>query len=183
MQPLCYNNITELQRLILWYIVRFASPFSRSELLTSVAGAYGLYSLFSFTEPQVALLYVSTFMFACLVDLFDAIANQNYWAHEAYPNGQYKCEHSYAFPDRLGYFTLELNKVNAPNWDFTFADIGDDLTSIYNAIQFFETPRGLVPSLKIQVFRYRYRTHGPTFLGSQGGFRFIFAGIANLSVT
>lgn len=137
----------------------------------------------SYKEPSIQLLYLSSLMFACLADLFDAIANQNFWAHEAYPGGRYECKKTYSFSHGPAIFALVLVKAEAPNWDFTFSDIGDDLWAIFNAAQFFESPVYGIPQMAIEVFRYRNGEGGTTFLASHGGFAFEFPPTANLSVT
>lgn len=73
--------------------------------------------------------------------------------------------------------------MNAPNWHFTFSDIGADLSAIFNAAQYFELSTYGVPQMEIEVFRYRNGESGPTFLASKGGFEFVFLVAANLSVT
>lgn len=148
------------------------------------SGAHGLYRLSSYTSPSILLTYLSSFMFACLADLFDDIANQNIGPHQPYPDGRYDCKHNFAFshgPPAI--FSLELVKVNAPSWDFTYSDIGADLSAIFNAAQYFELSTYGVPQMEIEVFRYRNGEGGRTFLASQGGFEFIFPLAANLSVT
>lgn len=147
------------------------------------SGVHGRYRFSSFTEPSIQLLYLSSFLFTCLADVFDAIANQNFPAHQAYPGGRYDCRYTYSFPHGASIFALELVKVEAPNWDFTFADIGADLSAIFSAAQFFESPIYGVPEMKIDVFRYRSGVSGRTFLASQGGFAFQYLPTANVSVT
>ncbi len=112
------------------------------------------------------LVYVESFMFACLADLFDDIANQNYWAHQAYPDGHYQCKYALYVPSIV--FAMELFKVDAPNWDFTFSDIADDLRALFGAFQQFSSPTSGVPQLHIDVLRYRNGRGGPTFLASRG---------------
>lgn len=107
-------------------------------------------------------------MFACLANLFDAIANQNFWAHQPYPDGHYQCQYTYSFPGLPTVVALELVKVDAPNWDFTFSDIAYDLSAIFNAAQQFTSPVSGVPQMDIKVFRYRNGESGPTFFASQG---------------
>ena len=172
-----------IPHLILGFTVRLAPQFSPLKILTFIAGDHGIYRLSSYTEPSIQILYLSSFMFACLADLFDAIANQNFWAHEAYPGGRYECRKAYSFSHGLAIFALDLVKAEAPNWDFTFSDIGDDLSAIFNAAQYFESPMYGIPQMAIDVFRYRNGEGGATFLASHGGFTFEFPPTANLSVT
>lgn len=163
--------------------VLLSQKVSPCNSLTFVGSTHGLYRLSSYTEPSIQLIYLSSFMFACLADLFDAIANQNWWAHQAYPGGRYQCRYTYPFPHGHTTFTLVMVKVDAPNWDFTFSDIADDLSAIFNAAQFFESPRYGLPQMNIEVFRYRNGEAGPTFLASEGAFAFELSPTANLSVT
>ncbi len=169
--------------LILGFIVRFTPQLSQLKSLTFVGGTHGLYRMSSYTEPSIQPLYLSTFMFACLADLFDAIANQNFWAHQAYPGGRYDCRKTFSFPHGPTTFALELVRVDAPNWDFTFSDIGDDLWAIFNAAQHFDDSMYGIPQMIIEVFRYRNGEGGSTFLASQGGFAFASASTANVSVS
>ena len=148
-----------------------------------VGDVHGRYRLSSYRPPSIHLVNLSSFLFACLADLFDAIANQNFWAHQAYPHGQYKCQHGYALPFGPGIFTLDLVKVDAPNWDFTFSDIADDLKAIFHAAQHFDSPTVGLPEMDIEVYRYRNGYGDPTFLASKGGFTFEFPHTANVSVT
>lgn len=148
--------------------------------LTFLGGVHGLYRLSSYTEPSIQFIYLSSFMFVCLADLFDAITNQNFQPHQAYPDRRYQCRHEYNFPHGLTIFALTLVKVDAPNWDFTFSDIGEDLEAIFSAAQYFESPVYGVPQMNIQVYRYK---SGGTFLASRGGLAFQFPSTANVSVT
>ena len=118
-------------------------------------------------------------MFDCFADLFDAIANRNFWAHEAYPNGRYECRYSYSFPTGPITFALALNKISAPAWEFTFSDIADDLWAIFKAVEHF--PRG-IPQMRIDVFRFRDGVGGRSFLASEGGMMFGIPVTANASV-
>lgn len=122
-------------------------------------------------------------MFTCLADLFDAIANQDFWAHQAYPSGRYECKYVYHFAHGPTIFGLQLVKVDAPSWDFTFSDVGDDLSAIFNAAQHFASPMYGIPQMNIDVYRYRNGDGGETFLASHGRFAFDFAASANMSVT
>lgn len=128
------------------------------------------------------IFYVSSFMFTCLADLFDAIANQNFWAHEAYPDGRYECRYLVNFPAGPTVFSLDLVKVDAPNWDFTFSDIEYDLVAIFDAAQHFGISEQGLPQMHIEVLRYRNGVGGPTFLTSQGGISFGTVTTANTSV-
>ena len=76
-------------------------------------------------------------------------------------------------------FALGLNKINARNWDFTFADIADDLSAIYKALGFF---LGGIPQMRVDVYRYRNGPGGPSFLAADGGFSFGIPVSANTSV-
>ncbi|CAF9904772.1 hypothetical protein IMSHALPRED_000170 [Imshaugia aleurites] len=147
-------------------------------------GTHGRYRLSRYREPSVLVLYLSSFMFTCLADLFDAIANRDFWPHEPYPAGRYECEYTYSFPlgPRID-FALALTKIDAPNWDFTFSDIADDLVAIFDAAQYFASPVYGFPQMNIDVFRYRNGVAGPTFLASQGRVWFGDASTANMSPT
>ena len=169
--------------LILGFIVRFAPQLPQLKSLTFVGDPHGLYRLSSYTEPSIKPLHLSAFMFACLADLFDAIANQNFWAHQAYPDGRYECRKTYPFLHGPVTFALKLVRVDAPNWDFTFSDIADDLWAIFNAVQYFDDSTYGIPQMIIEVFRYRNGKGGSTFLASQGGFAFASASTANVSVS
>lgn len=86
-------------------------------------------------------------------------------------------------PYGRGIFALGLSKINAPNWEFTFSDIRDDLSAIFDATQYFESPVYGVPQMNIEVYRYKNgRGYGETFLASQGGFSFGVLSSANVSV-
>ena len=128
-------------------------------------GTRGLYKLSAYTEPTVELVYLSVFFFTCLADLFNAITHQNFRAHQAYPDGRYECKYTYAFPQGLVVFRLELIKVDAPQWVFSFSDVGDDLTAIFAAIQHFTYS---IPQMNIAVYRYKNGYGGATFLASHG---------------
>ena len=156
--------------------------FSQSESLIFVDGLRGKYRLSYYTQPTVQMLYMTAFMFGCLGDLFDAIANQNHHAHEPYPQGHYVCNREYEFHHGPTTFQLYLVKVDAPRWEFTFADIGDDLTAIFNAVQYLDHAPYGIPQTHIDVYRYRNGQGGPTFLASRGGFTFGVAS-TNVSVT
>lgn len=67
---------------ILGRLVRFV-PQSQLIGLTLEAGAKGLYRFSKYDEPRLQLLPFSWFMFACLNDLFEAIANHHFSAHDA----------------------------------------------------------------------------------------------------
>ena len=99
------------------------------------------------------------------------------------PNGRYECNHTKSFPHGSAVFTLALVKVDAPNWDFTFSDIGDDLSAIFEAAQYFDSPVYGVPQMDIEAFRYRNGHGGASFLASQGRFALSFLPTANVSVT
>ena len=121
-------------------------------------------------------------MFSCLADLFDAIANQHFQAHQAYPGGRYDCSYASPFPHGTVTFTLSLLKIDAPNWDFTFSNVAEDLTEIFNAAQHFIDPMYGVPQMQIGVFRYRNGHGGTTFWASEGRLAFGIASNANVSV-
>ena len=99
------------------------------------------------------------------------------------PGGRYECRHTKNIPHGHALFALGLSKINAPNWDFTFSDIEDDLSAIFDAIQYFNSPVYGVPQMTIEVYRYKNgHGYGETFLASQGGFSFGFLPAANVSV-
>ena len=158
-----------------------ASQHSQYTSLTVVVGLDGVYRLSHYTDPTVRLVYVTAFLFACLADLFDAVANRNHWAHESYPDGKYECSHAYSFLQGQAVFALELTKVDAPNWDFTFSDIATDLEAICKAYFYFDDPIYGVPEMKIEVHRYRV-VGGDTFLASQGELSIGIPVTGNLSV-
>ena len=86
----------------------------------------------------------------------------------------------YSFPAGPIVVALGLRKVNSPNWDFTFSDIADDLTAIYNAVGHFTEG---IPQMHIDVYRYRNGEGGSTFLASEGGIQFGVGSVtANVSV-
>ena len=128
------------------------------------------------------MVYLNGFMFSCLADLFDAIANQGFQAHQAYPGGRYLCSYDYHFSYGTVTLTLSLAKIDAPNWDFTFLNIAEDLGGIFSAAQYFLDPTYGMPQLKIGVFRYRNGHGGATFWASEGGFAFGAHPHANESV-
>ena len=142
-----------------------AQHISQSSFLTVVEGTRGLYSLSAYTEPSIELVYLSIFFFTCLYDLFNAITHQNFRAHQAYPDGRYECRYTYAFPYGPLVFKLELIKVDAPQWVFSFSDVGDDLAALASAIQFFTHG---IPQMNIAVYRFRNGYGGATFLASHG---------------
>ena len=121
-------------------------------------------------------------MFTCFADLFDAIANQGFLAHQAYPGGRYTCSYDYPYAYGMATFTLSLVKIEAPNWGFTFSNIAEDLLEIFTAAQYFIDPVYGVPQMKIGVFRYRNRQGGATFWASEGGFAFGVLAKGNVSV-
>ena len=121
-------------------------------------------------------------MFTCLGDLFDAIANQGFKAHQAYPGGRYICSYNYPFVHGIASFTLSLVKIDAPSWYFTFSDIAEDLHEIFTAAQYFMDPLYGIPQMKIGVFRYRNGGGGATFWASEGQFTFGALAKANVSV-
>ena len=121
-------------------------------------------------------------MFTCFADLFDAIANQGFLAHQAYPGGRYHCSYDYPFAHGWATFTLSMVKIDAPNWDFSFADIAEDLLEIFTAAQYFIDPLYGIPQMTIGVFRYRNGHGGATFWASEGAFTFGALPNANVSV-
>ena len=171
-------------RSFLFQYVMHHTSLSQLKPLTFVAGTHGRYRLSRYREPSVLVLYLSSFMFTCLADLFDAIANRDFWPHEPYPAGRYECQYTYSFPlgPRID-FALALTKIDAPNWDFTFSDIADDLVAIFDAAQYFASPVYGFPQMNIDVFRYRNGVAGPTFLASSGRIWFRDASTANMSPT
>ena len=121
-------------------------------------------------------------MFTCLADLFDAIANQGFLGHQAYPGGRYLCSYDYPFAYGTATFTLSLVKIDAPNWDFTFSNIAEDLLEIFTAAQYFIDPVYGVPQMTIGVFRYRNGQGGATFWASEGALTFGVLAKGNVSV-
>lgn len=100
------------------------------------------------------------------------------------PGGRYECRHTKNSPGGQVIFALGLSKVYARSWEFTFSDISEDLSAIFDATQYFESPLYGVPQMTIEVYRYRNgHGYGATFLASQGGFSFGFLPSANVSVT
>ena len=155
-----------------------AQDLSQANFLTFVEGTRGLYSLSAYTEPSMELVAISIFFFTCLADLFDAITHQNFRAHQAYPNGLYECQYTYAFPQGPISFRLELIKVDAPQWVFSFSDLGDDLSALFIALGHFTYG---IPQMNIAVYRYKNGYGGATFLASHGILEFWHLG-ANVSV-
>lgn len=125
---------------------------------------------------------MNEFLFGCLADLFNAIANEHFWPHETYPGERLQCDWAFASARGTVTFELELAKVDAPNWDFTIADLGDDLGAIFHAAQLFIDPVSGIPQMNIDVFRYRNGKDGPTFLASQGSMKFVSSLATNVSV-
>ena len=121
-------------------------------------------------------------MFTCLGDLFDAIANQGFQTHQAYPGGRYMCSYEYPLARGMATYTLSLVKVDAPGWDFTFSNIAEELSDIFTAAQYFIDPLYGIPQMKIGVFRYRNRQGGTTFWSSEGSLTFGPSANANVSV-
>ena len=121
-------------------------------------------------------------MYSCLADLFDAVANRNFGAHQAYPDRRYQCSYTLPFSHGPTLFTLQLTKIDAPNWDFTFTDIAEDLAGIFFAAQRFIDPVYGIPQLQIGVFRYRNGQGGPTFWSSEGSLKYWVPSNANVSV-
>ena len=100
------------------------------------------------------------------------------------PGGRYECRHTKTMAYGQAIFALGLSKINAPNWEFTFSDIRDDLSAILDAFQYFESRVYGVPQMIIEVYRYRNgHGYGETFLASQGGLSFGFRLSANMSAT
>ena len=121
-------------------------------------------------------------MFTCLGDLFDAIAKQGFKTHQAYPGGRYMCSYDYPLVPGTATYTLSLVKIDAPDWDFTFSNVAEDLWDIFTAAQYFIDPIYGMPQMKIGVFRYRNGPGGTTFWSSEGEFTFGPPANANVSV-
>ena len=126
----------------------------------------------------MGLVIISVFFFTCLADLFDAITHQNFRPHQAYPNGRYECQYTYSSPQGPIAFRLELIKVDAPQWVFSFSDLGDDLSALFIALQYFTYG---IPQMNIATYRYINGQGGATFLASHGILELWHMG-ANVSV-
>ena len=127
----------------------------------------------------MGLVYISIFFFTCLADLFNAITHESFRVHQAYPDGRYECQYTYAFTQGPIAFRLELLKVDAPQWVFSFMDVGDDLSALFIALQHFTFG---IPQMNIAIYRYINGYGGATFLASHGIFEMWHIG-ANASVT
>lgn len=82
----------------------------------------------------------------------------------------------YTFPiGSTARFGLELERVAAPGWYMTFADIVDDLEAIYYAALWFEDQPASLPEMKVDIYRYKNggtKPGGATFLASRGSLSF-----------
>ena len=127
----------------------------------------------NYREPSVKLSWVATFLITCMGDIVDFISRQNFNLNDPYPDGIYNCNLDYSFPSRLaGRFGLRLEKVPAPGWMMTFADIAGDLEALYYAAMWFDDQPGTVPEMHVDVYRYKSGDSGPTFLAEKGEFSF-----------
>lgn len=148
-------------------------------------GPEGRYKFSNYRDPSVKLSWMATFLVTCLGDVFDATANQGFKPYEPYPDGTYNCNLDYIFPSgSSGIFTLEMTKVEAPNWYMTFSDIVEDLEALWYATLWFEERTAGVPEMDFEVTRIEPQSpggKGPSFLASRGNFRFALTlrGMAN----
>ena len=136
-------------------------------------GPKGLYILSNYQEPKIKLSWFAAFIVTCMGDLVESIARQGFQPNDPYPDGDYACDLDYSFPTRLAVrFELRLEKAVATDWYMTFADISDDLEALYFASLWFEDQAASMPSMDVEIHRYRSGHTGPPFLASKGGFSF-----------
>ncbi len=109
-------------------------------------------------------------------DVFNAISEQGFRPDQPYPDGVYTCDLTYFFPSRsVVTFGLKLEKVAAPGWHMTFADISDDLEALYYSALWFEDRPAAMPKMNVEVHRFKVGSLGPTFLASKGNLSFDLA--------
>lgn len=145
-------------------------------------GPKGTYHLSHYRRPSVQLSWFATFIVTCMGDILDSIARQGFDANALYPGGHYTCELDYSFPSGSEVrFELQLEKVAAPDWYMTFADISDDLEALWYAALFFDgqsaTP--VIPEMDVEVYRSIPATPAKNFLASKGNISFGLALAAN----
>lgn len=118
-------------------------------------------------------------------DVFDAIASQGFKPDEPYPDGVYNCHLAYSFPSRSCVdFTLEIEKIEAPDWYMTFSDVPEDLETLWIAALWFEDRIGGFPEMDFDVHRnQRYSSggRGPLFLASRGNLAYALSVNSNVS--
>ena len=106
-------------------------------------------------------------------DIVDFFAHQGFLPNAPYPDGQYLCNLTYGFPSGAKVkFGLGLTKVEAPDWEMTFADIADDLEALYYGALRFDAELGGVPNMDVQVHRLNQKSVMKTFLASEGSISF-----------
>ena len=150
-------------------------------------GPQGRYKLSNYRNPSVKLSWLATFLMTCVGDVFDATAHQGFRPDEPYPDGIYRSQLDYFFPGgSSGVFTIEMTKVDAPDWYMTFSDVVADLEALwYAALWFQDSPTG-VPEVDFDVFKHSQQSsgaRGTSFLASRGTFTFALTSTANVSHT
>jgi len=149
-------------------------------------GTKGLYKFSHYHAGTLTDIWAATFMLSCLVDLFNAISEQDWQPQDPYPGGSYSCNHYFPVPrvPALTSFTarMELNKVAAPRWEMTFADLAFDIETIWYAFLWFQDPYFGVPAMDIEVHRFVEGESGPTYLAERGWVAFEFYNANNVSV-
>ena len=122
-------------------------------------------------------------------DVFDAIASQGFKPDDPYPDGVYHCHLAYSFPSRTFAegvdFTLEMRKIEAPDWHMTFSDVTEDLEALWFAALRFEDRVGGFPEIDIEVHRNPRSSsggRGPLFLASRGSLAYALSATTNTSV-
>lgn len=148
-------------------------------------GTKGLYKFSNYQTITLTEIWAATFMLSCFADLFNAISEQNRQPSQAYPGGSYQCKHDFSLPryPTLEPFTarLQLNKVAAPRWEMTFANLAYDVETIWYAFLWFQELG--VPNMDIEVHRFVNGESGPTFLAERGWVAFEFYSVNNVSVS
>lgn len=81
-------------------------------------------------------------------------------------------------------FTLEMTKIEVPDWYMTFSDVAEDLEALCFAALWFEDRVGGFPAVDFEVRRFqRYSSggRGPLFLASRGNLAYALGVSSNAS--
>jgi hypothetical protein len=79
------------------------------------------------------------------------------------------------------YFSLKMERIDAPGWAMTFADIADDLEALYYAALFFDNEPGVMPGMDVTI--HRYRTDRPKFLAARAKLQWTKSVMANATAS
>jgi len=146
-------------------------------------GVKGFYTLSHFTGDTLTPIWVATFLFQCLVGLFNDITSGGRRPYDPYPRGRFSCNHEFPYHHGITFRAiLNLDKVQYPGWYMTYADLAADVEALWYAALWFSDAVFGFPMMDLTVDRYISGGFGPTFEAERGNFRWEFYSATNASV-